>query len=84
MSGVDVIAKHRAERWAPEESRERARRFIELVRTGELGYPIYFSHGMFIASVLLELDQPKGILPHTFDENRGFIPQQATIVKAKL
>lgn len=84
MSGVDVIAKHQAERWAPEESRQRARRFIELVRTGELGYQIYFSHGMFIASVLLELDQSERNSPYTFDNKRGFVPLQTAIIQATL
>lgn len=84
MSGVDVIAKHQAERWAAKESHQRARRFIELVRTGELVYKIYFSHGMFIASVLLELDQQQESLGHIFDKKRGFVPLQATIIQTRL
>ncbi len=84
MSGVDVIDRHRKERWAPSESLERAQKFIELVRSGELAYQIYFSHGMFIASVLLELDQPVGSISQPFDEKRGFVPLQATVIKVNL
>ncbi len=83
-AGIDVKAKHVTERWSPDEVRERAVRFIELVRSGDLTYQIYFTHGMFTAAVLLELDQPQGKLAHLFDNKRGFIPLQAAITKVTL
>lgn len=75
--GKDVIEKHKNERWAPELVRERARKFLDLVQKGELEYQIFFTHGIFIASVLLELDTNS----HIFDEKRGYVPLQASITK---
>jgi len=80
VSGIDVIRKHTTEGWVPEETRLRAERFIELVRDGELDYEIFFTHGLFIASVLTVLDSPE----HRFSDKRGFIPLQASITPVRL
>lgn len=77
-NGVDVIAKHTTESWVPEEVTLRAQRFLQMVRDGELEYEIFFTHGMFIAAVLLELDPNRAKYP--FDPKRGFIPLQAAVV----
>lgn len=84
MSGLDVIKKHCREHWAPPEVQKRAQRFIGLVREGELGYEIYFTHGMFIASVLLELDGGAEATTYAFDAKRGYVPLQATITQVEL
>jgi broad specificity phosphatase PhoE len=87
MTGSEVIRRHAAERWLPAEVTERSRRFIELVRSGELDYDIYFTHGMFIASVLsdlsVEAEQTEVAFPHDFIHGRGFVPALAvaTVVK---
>lgn len=83
LSGRQIINKHKEEGWIPPETQARAQRFLSLVRQGELGYQIYFTHGLFIASVLSELSAEaaaQGEEPqHKFDEERGFIPLLATI-----
>jgi broad specificity phosphatase PhoE len=88
MSGREVITKHAQERWSPEETSQRAANFIELVRKGELDHQIYFSHGVFIASVLLQLSNEAAVneeeFPHQFDERRGFIPPLATIIPVEI
>jgi len=80
-SGIEVIKKHLEERWVPEKTRENAKRFIERVAQGDLEYGVYFTHGMFIAAVLLEFDEQG--LPHTYtpDDQRGYIPLQASVTQ---
>lgn len=86
LSGRQIITKHKEEGWVPPETRERAQKFLSLIRQGELEYQIFFTHGLFIASVLSELSAEaaaRGEEPqHTFDEERGFIPLLATITPA--
>lgn len=85
IAGTDVVGKHQAERWSPEADRERARSFIDQVSSGELSYQIYFTHGMFIAAVLLELELiHEGNIPNKFDDKRGFVPLQAAITKVTI
>lgn len=88
LAGSRVVEKHAQERWIPEELRERAKRFIDLVRKGELEYEIFFSHGFFIAAVLeVVSDEHKAQgeeSPHPFDEARGYIPRLATITPITL
>lgn len=88
LSGSRVVEKHAHERWIPEELRARAKRFVELVRAGELDYQVYFSHGFFIASVLEVVSDEHAargeVSPHVFDEARGYIPRLATITPVTL
>ncbi len=85
VSGRAAIKKHAEERWVPD-TEGRGRRFIDLVRSGDLGYSIYFSHGLFIASVMTELEAEVGpeVFLHEFNSERGYIPFQAGIVKLSL
>lgn len=78
-SGIEVIKKHREERWVPEKTKENAKRFIDLVGQGDLGYEVYFTHGMFIAGVLLELDEQGIRHAYTPDDQRGYVPLQASV-----
>jgi len=88
LSGKDAIAKHARERWVPDETKERAIRLIECVRSGELAYEIYFTHGLFIAAVMLQLSDEAEIrgydFPHVFGEKRGYIPDLATVTSATI
>ncbi|OGL29363.1 hypothetical protein A3D14_01180 [Candidatus Saccharibacteria bacterium RIFCSPHIGHO2_02_FULL_47_12] len=88
MGVPDPVAKHARERWAPDETRERAKRLIEIIRTGELNYTIFFTHGLFIAATLLELSEEAQAnghrLGHEFTEDRGFIPRLATITPVEI
>jgi broad specificity phosphatase PhoE len=88
LSGSRVVEKHAQERWIPEGLRARAKKFVSLVREGELGYQIYFSHGFFIAAVLeVVSDEHKSQgeeSPHPFDETRGYIPHLAKITPITL
>lgn len=83
ISGQDLIRRHVAEYWAPEETMERAYKFIDLIRTGSLEHKIFFSHGVFIASAKLilakEAEQAGKPDPFVFSETRGYIPSTATI-----
>jgi broad specificity phosphatase PhoE len=81
LSGRDVIAKHQAELWVPNNVKQRANEFIDKVHDGELGYEIYFTHGMFIAAVLLECDVRLIETTAPFDPKRGYVPLQASITK---
>ncbi len=88
LGGRMVIEKHVKENWIPSELRERAQRFLELVRRGELGYQIYFTHGFFIASVVAEISDEYAARqqesPYLFKAGRGYIPRLATITPASL
>lgn len=80
MTGRRVISKHSHERWVPDELMERAVRFVNLVRDGELDYQIYFSHGLFIAAVKLATEDllPQNI--YDFDQDgRGYVPLQTEV-----
>jgi broad specificity phosphatase PhoE len=84
MNGRDVIEKHAQEVWAPDSVKARAGDFIDKVQSGELDYEIYFSHGMFIAAVLLECDVRVIEIATDFDEKRGYVPLQAAITKVDI
>ena len=84
MNGNDIIIKHRLERWVPESVRERASSFLGKIDNGELGYEIYFAHGMFIAAVFLECDVRSIAVPTPFHEKRGYVPLQASITKLEV
>ncbi|MFI5271030.1 MAG: phosphoglycerate mutase family protein [Candidatus Saccharimonadales bacterium] len=84
MNGRDVIEKHAQEVWVPDSVRARAGDFVDKVQSGELDYEIYFSHGIFIAAVLLECDVRLIETAVEFDENRGYVPLQAAITKVEL
>jgi hypothetical protein len=77
MNGTEAVKRHLNEGWVPDETLVRAKRFITLVRSGDLGYQIYFTHGLFIASVLTELNTEE----HRYEPSakRGLIPNLATI-----
>ncbi len=83
-SGIDVIKKHCEERWVPKDTRENAKIFLDRVSQGNLDYEVYFTHGMFIASVLLELDEQG--LRHDYDpdEQRGYVPLQASVTQLNI
>jgi broad specificity phosphatase PhoE len=82
MNGAEAVKKHLKEGWVPDETYERARRFIALVRSGDLGYQIYFTHGLFIASVLTGLSHEGQRYEASL--KRGLIPSLATITKVML
>lgn len=78
--GVDLTKKHVTELWVPDDVKTRVVRFIDLVRSGELDYKIYGTHGLFVAGLRLELiKDPNDPNDFTFDPVHGFIPLQASI-----
>lgn len=83
-NGINVVNKHMTERWVPDESKQRARQLIEQVRSGELEYEVYFTHGIFIAAILLELNSDGSVTDHIFDEERGYAPLQAGVVQVNI
>lgn len=80
LSGIDIIKRHKTEGWIPEETRVRAERFVEQFQAGELEYEIFFTHGLFIASVLTVFEGHN----IAFDAKRGYIPLQASITPLTL
>ena len=84
MTGNDVIKKHCEERWVPVSVKERASSFLDQVIEGGLDYDIYFTHGMFIAAVLLECDVRLIEVGAPFDEKRGYVPLQTAVTKIGL
>jgi hypothetical protein len=81
MSGINPVEKHANERWVPDSLKEPVASFLDEVQGGSLRYEIYFTHGMFIAGVVLECEA-RGIdhgIP--FDAKRGYAPLQAAITK---
>lgn len=84
MTGVDVIRKHKAERWVPQETRERACELYTRIKDKDLPYKVYFAHGMFIAGFLLECNVRLVEVARPFDEKRGYVPLQAEIIKLQV
>lgn len=83
-SGVDVIKRHKRERWVPDETAERVSTFFDRVKSGEIDHEIFFSHGMFIAGFLLECNVRLVEVAAPFTNKRGYVPLQATITKVVL
>lgn len=83
LVGREIIRKHTEDNWLPEEIVDQAQRFLKLVRAGKLEYQIFFTHGLFVASVLSELTiehEARGeASPYIRDLKRGFIPRLAVI-----
>lgn len=83
IGGTYAVSKHAREKWAPDETMERATRFIQLVRDGKLEGSIFFTHGLFIAATMLHLSEEAQInghaFPHQFHQTRGYIPRLASI-----
>ena len=85
LTGPEIVAKHRNERWAPDEARVQARKLINVIVNGEFPYYFAFTHGMFTATVLLELeDVGHDMSDYIFDDKRGYVPLQTGIVQLKL
>lgn len=84
MSGVDVIKKHRAERWVPNETKERIHELYTRIQDDDLKYQVYFAHGMFIAGFLLKCDVQLVEVGRPFDGRRGYVPFQAEIIKLQV
>jgi hypothetical protein len=84
IAGVDVIKRHKEQRWTPDETKARAAKLFDLIQSGELSYGIYFTHGMFIASFLLECDERLIETAYPFTEKRGYVPLQASITKLSI
>ena len=84
-TGVQIVRKHRRERWAPDGARRQARELIDLLTDDKLPYYIAFTHGMFIATVLLELEEAgHDMNDYFFDQNRCYVPLQAAITKISM
>lgn len=80
MTGSQIVHKHQRERWAPKEARAQARQLIDSLETGKFTYLVAFSHGMFTATVLLELEETgHDMSSYTFDPERGYVPLQTGI-----
>lgn len=87
LRGREVVLKHSRERWVPAELADRRDQFFDKVRSGEFEYDVYMSHGLFIASVILRLeeewDKPEQF-PFSFNQTRGYIPDLASVTTVKL
>lgn len=83
-SGISPVDKHVKDRWVPDSIKGPAARFVDEVSDRTLDYEIYFSHGMFIASVILELDARHIEHGVPFDPKRGYVPLQAAITRLEV
>lgn len=81
VEGRKAIEKHAAERWTPEDDGQ-VDEFVDRIRSDDLTYEIYGSHGLFIAKLMMKLEAEVGVeaFPHEFDPERGYIPFQTGVV----
>jgi|GEM_PF-1727469 len=86
MDGRMVVAKHAAERWAPDETHERAEKLVRSLIEGTSPYKIGVSHGMFIASVCLHAEASGQFDTSElyFDSRRGYVPLQSAVTAFRL
>lgn len=88
VRGKAVSKKHAEEKWAPDEVLERTARLIELIRSNEISHKIFFSHGLYRAALLLNLEKEYAIesreFPYEFREDYGYIPRTATITRIEI
>ena len=78
------MKKHVKEHWVPFETLKRAEQFLHDVRMKKINYPVYFTHGLFIASALMFCEDVG--LPQTraFDPVRGYVPLRAEVVPIEI
>lgn len=81
VQGKHVVRRHQAERWVPNETVVRVKNLFDRIQTGELEYDIYFTHGMFIAGCLLECDARGIQVGRAFHEERGYVPDRASVTR---
>lgn len=87
-----ILMRHRREGYVPPELSDRAAQFMEDVRSGNLPYKIFFTHGFFIAAVLdlisKEHEARGEVSPHVFNDKAlggmGYIPDLATLTAVDL
>lgn len=82
--GLNAIAKHRDERWAPDETKARVSEFHDKLASGELDYEIYFGHGLFWGEFLYQCDERGIQTSANFCERRGYVPLQAAVIQVHL
>lgn len=88
LGGREIVTKHASERWVPDEVMQRSKLFIDDVRSGNLDYKIIFTHGLYIAALLLQLSSEDTSsskeIPMVFSKTRGYIPDLATITPIEI
>ncbi len=82
--GLNAIAKHRDERWAPEETKLRVSEFHDKLVASELDYEIYFGHGLFWGEFLYQCDERGIHTSATFCERRGYVPLQGAVIRVHI
>lgn len=81
-TGENVIARHREEQWAPEETHKRVAAHLDAMQSGEYPYKISFTHGMYIGDFMWECVDRGIEVPYAFDaEKYGYIPLRGTVIK---
>lgn len=76
--------KHVREHWVPFETLNRAEQFLHDVRMHKINYPVYFTHGLFIASALMFCEEVGLPQSRTFDPVRGYVPLRAEVVPIEI
>lgn len=85
MTGLEIVRKHRKERWAPDEARIQARDLLDMITSHRFPYFLAFTHGIFTASVLLELEEAgHDMSSYNFDPKRGYVPLQAGVTRIQV
>ena len=76
--------KHVQERWIPLETLGRASTLVQMIQEGDLDYQVYFTHGLFIAGILMVCEIAGIETNYPFDPVRGYVPLRAQIVRIEI
>lgn len=76
--------KHAQEHWIPLETIFRAAELVFHVQRGTYPYPVYFTHGLFIAGVLTVCEIAGIETNYPWDVVRGYVPLRAQIVPLEI
>lgn len=78
------IEHHAKEGWIPLETLQRAAHLVSFIEGGHYHFPIYFTHGLFIAGVLTVCKIAGIETNYPFDLERGYVPLRAQVVPLEI
>lgn len=76
--------KHVQERWIPLETLWRASTIVNRIQLGDHPYRVNFTHGLFIAGILMVCEIAGIETNYPFDPVRGYVPLRAQIVRIEI
>lgn len=78
------IEHHAKDGWIPLETLLRAAQLVHFIQAGYYPFPIYFTHGLFIAGVLTVCKIAGIETNYPFDPERGYVPLRAQVVPLEI